>query len=586
MSHVTANSPSVALERGIGRLGPPLRRRHELSPSPSPPSRIRRKRVQPRPTLLSHVKTSPRHAVVLFAGLSALVLVALAFVLGRYWRWDTGKILSRSPFSPSLNHQTPSELSYDRNSIAPAKSLQDALDPVAYPSAPSPYYPSRDERYLAWLPHSGFHNQRVSFENALILARLLNRTLIVPPVRLGKAIRYGEFDKLRRHIALSTKIGLEHCSHAAFLTSFTPRECIGSSEFSMVPWSFFIDLHAVSHIVPVVERWDSSSAWLTRFLNVSRPETIHIKDSRPYQHQIYDDRANRSPLKPKYSERLDVEDLHDQYKTYRLLHFGSLFGSSRLRLKKAANQQIRREVRERMVFANPLLLRTARQISASVGKSGHYIGLHLRLGDGEFEAAGAANVRLLWWSLVAGPLQLSVHEAQEVEARAMGWGLQGWPAPPSPFINVHDTAKSASGDAINVGTTPNVSTAMLTHTACRDLLDHLETPNNMTRLLYPIFIATDAQSPRTNPSLLLFHRTLPCLFFLSDFQTSLFDAFRSLRNDDDGLLLEPFLLPFVDSMVAAMGKMVIGTPHSTFSRFTVDVLHRVYHRLPITERGR
>lgn len=580
MRHVVAESPSVTLERGIGRLGPPLRRRHEMSPSPSPPSR-RRKRIQTQPTLLSHLRTRPTRTVVLFAVLAALVmLVTFAFLLGRYWRWDTRKTRSQPHFSsPSL--QLPSEPLFDTNPTVPAESLRKGIDTITYSPLPIPYNPSHDERYLAWLPHSGFHNQRVSLENALILARLLNRTLIIPPVRVGKAIRYSEFGKLRRHIALSSKIGLEHCTRVA---SFTPRECIGNSEFTMLPWSFFIDLHALSHIVPVVERWDPSSAWLTHFLNVSRPETIYIKDSRPYQHQLYDDRTSGAPLKPRYSERLNIEDLHDQYKAYRLLHFGSLFGSSRLQLKKPVSQQIRREVRERMVFANPVLLGIARHISAGVGSSGYY-GLHLRLGDGQFQVAGEANVRLLWWSLMTGPLRFAAREAQEIEAKAMGWGSQEWLAPPSPLINVDDTTAPASGDTVNIKTMLNKpSTAVLPHT-CREPLNRLGNPNNIT-VDHPIFIATDAPSPRTNPSLLLFQRTLPCLCFLSDFEAFYLGAIRSLRNNDDGLPLERFLLPFVDSMVAAMGKVVIGTPHSTFSRFTADVLHRMYHGVPIIERGK
>src|ERR1700733_3618880 len=241
-------------------------------------------------------------------------------------------------------------------------------------------------------------------------------------------------------------------------------------------------------------------------------------------------------------------------------------------------------MRARMVFANPLLLGIARQISAGVGSSGYY-GLHLRLGDGQFQEAGEANVRLLWWSLMMGPLRFAVREAQEIEAKAMGWGWQEWLAPPFPLINVDDTAAPASGDTVNVKTMPNnPSTAVLPHTCCESL-NRLETPNNII-LHYPIFIATDAPSPRTNPSLLLFQRTLPCLCFLSDFEVFYLGAIRSLRNNDDGLPLEGFLLPFVDSMVAAMGKVVIGTPHSTFSRFTVDVLHRMYHGVPITERGK
>jgi len=37
-----------------------------------------------------------------------------------------------------------------------------------------------DGKFLSYLPHSGFHNQRIALENALVLARLLNRTLLVP----------------------------------------------------------------------------------------------------------------------------------------------------------------------------------------------------------------------------------------------------------------------------------------------------------------------------------------------------------------------------------------------------------------------
>jgi hypothetical protein len=59
-----------------------------------------------------------------------------------------------------------------------------------------------------------------------------------------------------------------------------------------------------------------------------------------------------------------------------------------------------------------------------------------------------------------------------------------------------------------------------------------------------------------------------------------------ILNPIDDLKLESFLLPFVDSMVAAMGSQVLGTPHSTFSRYTIDVLHQVYQGRDIIERGR
>ena len=39
--------------------------------------------------------------------------------------------------------------------------------------------------YIAYIPHSGLGNQWVELENALVIAAMLNRTLVLPPVYLG-----------------------------------------------------------------------------------------------------------------------------------------------------------------------------------------------------------------------------------------------------------------------------------------------------------------------------------------------------------------------------------------------------------------
>ncbi|KAF9381414.1 hypothetical protein CPC16_009867 [Podila verticillata] len=67
------------------------------------------------------------------------------------------------------------------------------------------------EKYLTFLPHSGFHNQRSELENALVLARLLNRTLIIPKVYLGPPMPWLSFSLLHSRLLYQTKTGLEHC---------------------------------------------------------------------------------------------------------------------------------------------------------------------------------------------------------------------------------------------------------------------------------------------------------------------------------------------------------------------------------------
>ncbi|KAF8297743.1 hypothetical protein DL93DRAFT_2127556 [Clavulina sp. PMI_390] len=351
-----------------------------------------------------------------------------------------------------------------------------------------------------------------------------------------------------------------------------PHECIAYSDFTMLPWSALIDMHVVARIVPVVERWDSSSAWLKNYLNVSQSEIALLKDSLPYQFQIYDD-----PMNQRYPKELG---------SARLIHFGSLFGTSRLRLKRKVNRHIRRQVKERMIYSNQLLLDISRSISDSLGGP-YYHGIHLRLGDGEFETSSKSNVHLVCWSLVTRLMGLPFDETREVEANAMRWNVSSeWPAPP-PVIEPSENPNTVVSpnmsplspiDMTNLGFLSSDRSAL-----CRQY--QYPTSSNLTRLDFPVYIAADAPSSRTNPSLDLFLRTIPCIFFLSDFTPQL-HMLEAVKNEDDGLPLKPFLLPFIDSMVAAMVNRVIGTPHSTFSRFTVDVMNRRYHGLPIIERER
>src|ERR1044072_8431222 len=47
---------------------------------------------------------------------------------------------------------------------------------------PDVYTSVEDEKFLTYLPHSQFHNQLIELKNAIVLAYLTNRTLIVPSI--------------------------------------------------------------------------------------------------------------------------------------------------------------------------------------------------------------------------------------------------------------------------------------------------------------------------------------------------------------------------------------------------------------------
>ncbi|KAK6157946.1 hypothetical protein DH2020_005260 [Rehmannia glutinosa] len=53
------------------------------------------------------------------------------------------------------------------------------------------------EKFLWYAPHSGFSNQLSEFKNAILMAAILNRTLIVPPVLDHHAVALGSCPKFR-----------------------------------------------------------------------------------------------------------------------------------------------------------------------------------------------------------------------------------------------------------------------------------------------------------------------------------------------------------------------------------------------------
>ncbi|KAI7872354.1 hypothetical protein BDF14DRAFT_490307 [Spinellus fusiger] len=60
--------------------------------------------------------------------------------------------------------------------------------PKSYQSLARQYTKTEvNKKYISYLPHSGFHNQIISLINALVLAKALNLTLIMPELNIGWA---------------------------------------------------------------------------------------------------------------------------------------------------------------------------------------------------------------------------------------------------------------------------------------------------------------------------------------------------------------------------------------------------------------
>lgn len=520
-------SPTVYLEKGSYRMRAPGSRPGPLDFSskntqPAPPSR---------PSNTLSCRMAMLVAILLLACLGSF---SVAYYLFKT-RWSNPTYTSR----PSA----------------------DASQVIAPPYASKDHDPH--EKYLSYLPHSGFHNQRIAFENALTLASLLNRTLIVPPIRLGnEPIRYYNFNALSNALALSGKEGLEHCARIPEHVAL-PAECFEYHQYTFLPWTWLVNL---SPQYKLIHRLDMSSRWIRDHLKLKDTQIYSLKDTKPYQFRFLDVAEDSARPNPKYDTIIRIEELAQ--KEHRLIQLGTLFGTSRLRLVQREHYNIRGSIRRSMVFSPHPLRDVTSQIVTSLPSL--YLAAHIRIGDGWFMSIAEENARLVWWRLLYGVLHFSIDETLALESLIQ--------VPPDRNLHIPRGVSSLKPIAESLPSPLDPSISRLSCRSPRHTAPHLSILNT------PLYVATDAKDPANDPMLSLFMKTFPCIFFLGDFSNSL-EALNPLRNGYDDIALKPFLVPFVDAMVASHGWKVVGTEGSTYSRFMEDVLWPTYHEKDITQKG-
>ena len=592
-SQYAFQSPSVSDEKGAYRMRPPLSSRpgFNLRHSTEPPSRVH-----------LHVPyRRTRRLVVLVVSLACSAFVCFACA---YWLFTT----RYGHPSPSVRTLSASLIrSHAANAFQHAKS--GGLDaPFAAPhtlyqdlNASYKLDITLDEpdtrldvlradptsSYLAYLPHSGLHNQRIALENALTLAYLLNRTLLVPPARLGpKTLRYVRSNTLARMLQLSDKRqGRSHCAYVP-PDILPPDECVDYMAYTLVPWAWLVDLRPISAQQTLVCVSNGTAAWIEERLGVSPNQTLFIPDTEPYEYQFVDTPA---PVRggDKYLHAISIDTLAAA--PQRLIQLGTLFGSSRLRLQKTGNRKVRGETRRHMAFTNAALTMAAGRIKEVLG--GTYMSVHVRVGDGRFREAAKANVRVIWWKLVRDVLGLDTQTALVLERHVLSMDA----------VDGHDRDDQGEEDGGDLDEmigppemAPDVPSLRVPHPSLLPLSktffpklscrNRLHTTPALRRLNVPLFIATDASDGLEDPLLAPLIRAFPCTFTLGLFKAETAHL-GELQNEYDGVRLAPYLAPIVDALVMGGAYAVVGTEGSTFSRYVEDVLWRVSHGWDIVERG-
>lgn len=149
--------------------------------------------------------------------------------------------------------------------------------------------PEDPNGYVSYMPHSGFSNQKQELENAMVVAKILNRTLIVPPLYLGHQPIHAwrEFPLMQLSLRLVETFNFNRKS---FIQEndfkFIQDYLSPNSENPLVPWSEFVDLDAVASRLGI--KYVNVAEFVGLDLLHSPDDLMQVEDWHRYEYSLID----------------------------------------------------------------------------------------------------------------------------------------------------------------------------------------------------------------------------------------------------------------------------------------------------------
>ncbi|CAG8520017.1 4321_t:CDS:1 [Dentiscutata erythropus] len=253
---------------------------------------------------------------------------------------------------------------------------------------------TNEEKYLTYLPHDGFNNQRISLENAIFLAWFLKRTLIIPPLLLFEGIApamgrpYNKTYNFLTQFLRPDKNQFKYCSKSrsgcdiAFCFREGKKTCL-MVNYTMYNWEELIDFTFLKNHIKYIHRQDFEFNHLLKSLSIYDSSEVYnvTNDNVRYQQRYYDDPTSTIEL-DNFKERVNLIDLSKR--TEKLIHFASVFSETRIVRELSESIEFWNKLIREMLPNNPLLIYTVDKIFNKIGGINSYIGVHARLKDGFF----------------------------------------------------------------------------------------------------------------------------------------------------------------------------------------------------------
>ncbi|KAF0557234.1 ciga protein [Gigaspora margarita] len=208
------------------------------------------------------------------------------------------------------------------------------------------------EKFLTYLLHGGFNNQRIALENAIFLAWFLNRTLIIPPILLFEGFtpaKYRSYDELYNFLSQHIrpdKNQFKYCFQE------DQKNCTMMT-YTMYNWEELLDFTFLKHHIKNIHRQDFDYKHLLVSLNIYDSTEVYVTGN-DY----------------KYQQRYYYDYINNRTRIVRQLLESTEFWN---------------KLMKEMLPNNPTLIYIVDKIINKIGGINSFIGVHARLKGGSFD---------------------------------------------------------------------------------------------------------------------------------------------------------------------------------------------------------
>ncbi|KAI8369184.1 hypothetical protein EDC96DRAFT_504170 [Choanephora cucurbitarum] len=410
------------------------------------------------------------------------------------------------------------------------------------------HHHTNQEKYLAYLPHSGLSNQRIELANALLMAYMLDRTLLVPPAFLGTVFGWSPRESIEDQLDWLTtpKDFTELCQSPTpgRLWSYVQRtKCSENRQLGVMSWSELHDLDQLGPDLRIRYQPVYTEKQMRQDLQLEDKDIYQYQDDQLYDWRLFENETFASDLLQNGSNYFDSFGGRRYYKVllphhfhypHKLLFLGGVFGSTRLNLE--SYHEIHTKIKQVLQYRlDTPLGETVKAIVDFLGGSGAFRSIHFRTGDKPFRKEIPVNLNKF-----IEEMTVLIQDESEDEVRE------------------NEKCLTKKNDAT------------------MDLHENTMIPMQPRNDAH-VYVATDYRHPRQHKSELFpLFQAFPCTTTLDDIPPQLLSPLDTIRD-----LMEPskplksYLIPLVDAMVAAHGKDVLTTPRSTFSQY-IQELHQAW----------